>query len=160
MLRWMMGFILMSFASASVAGEYNRVLSIGDAAPAWSDLPGVDGQKHSLADLQHKLVVLVFTCNRCPVAVDYEDRIIDFARRHADDAAVVAINVSQAEADSMEKMRERAKEKGFPFPTCAMIRRRPAASTAPEERPSSSCSRPSGRSSIWGRWTTTPKPRR
>ncbi len=50
------------------AGEYNEVLSIGDVAPAWSELPGVDGRKHSLKDLADKqVVVVVFTCNSCPV---------------------------------------------------------------------------------------------
>src|SRR5262245_31163198 len=45
------------------AGEFNDILNVGDAAPAWVDLPGVDGRKHSLADLKDKqVVVVVFTC--------------------------------------------------------------------------------------------------
>ena len=52
------------FASFATAGEYNPTLNIGDAAPAWHELPGVDGKKHSLDDLKDKkLVVVVFTCN-------------------------------------------------------------------------------------------------
>src|SRR5689334_520984 len=67
------------------AGEYNEVLSIGDAAPEWSNLPGVDDKQHSLADLKEKpVVVVVFTCNTCPIATDYEDRIIKFAQQHTD----------------------------------------------------------------------------
>ena len=58
------------------AGDSSK-LKIGDAAPAWSDLPGTDKQKHSLADYKDaKLLVLVFTCNHCPVAQAYEDRLI------------------------------------------------------------------------------------
>jgi peroxiredoxin len=102
------------------AGEYNPVLNIGDPAPAWADLPGVDGKKHSLADLKDKQVVIViFTCNSCPVAEDYEDRIIALAQKHAGPqgkAAVVAINVNKIEEDSLPKMQERAKSKGFSFP--------------------------------------------
>jgi peroxiredoxin len=117
MLRLSFTFIVALAATAVVAGEHNPKLNIGDAAPAWSDLPRTDGGVHSLADLKDKkLVVVVFTCNSCPVAVDYEDRIIEFAKKHAADVAVVAINVSRASEDSLEKMQERATAKGFPYP--------------------------------------------
>jgi peroxiredoxin len=102
------------------AGKYNDVLSPGDAAPAWADLPGVDGKKHSLADLKDKdVVVVVFTCCSCPAAEDYEDRIIAFAKKHAAaDAkvAVVAISVNTGDEDGMPEMKERAAKKKFPFP--------------------------------------------
>ncbi|MCS6852676.1 MAG: thioredoxin family protein [Gemmataceae bacterium] len=104
----------------SWAGQYNKKLNIGDPAPAWTDLPGIDGRKHSLADLKDKdVVVVVFTCNSCPIAVDYEDRIIAFTREYAgpgSKVAVVAINVNTIEEDRLPKMQERAKEKGFNFP--------------------------------------------
>lgn len=107
-------------AGALWAGEFNTVLNIGDQAPAWKDLPGVDGKKHSLADLKDKdIVVVVFTCNSCPFAVEYEDRIIAFAKKYATTdgkVALLAINVNKVEADSFPKMQERAKAKGFPFP--------------------------------------------
>ncbi len=102
------------------AGEFNEKLKVGDPAPAWVNLPGVDGKTHSLADLKDKrAVVLVFTCNSCPVAVGYEDRIIAFAKKYAgpgSPVAVVAVNVNTVEADRLDKMQERAKEKGFPYP--------------------------------------------
>src|SRR5438270_12527563 len=108
-------------AGSSHAGQFNRKLSIGDAAPAWSSLPGVDGKTHSLADLKDKdVVVLVITCNHCPVAVAYEDRIINFAKKYASGSdskvGLVAINVNKNETDSLPRMKERAKEKGFNFP--------------------------------------------
>ena len=99
------------------AGEYNTELKIGDAAPAWKNLPGTDGKQHSLDDLKDKkLVVVVFTCNSCPVAADYQDRIIEFAKRHVDQVAVVAINVNKIPEDSLPKMKELAEKKKFPFP--------------------------------------------
>ncbi len=102
------------------AGEFNKKLNIGDAAPAWSNLPGVDGKSHSLADLKDKdAVVVIVTCNHCPVAVAYEDRIIAFTKKHAgagSKVGVVAINVNNLEADKLPRMIERAKEKGFNFP--------------------------------------------
>lgn len=100
------------------AGEYNRVLDIGDPAPAWKDLPDTKGNLQSLGDLHdHDAVVVVFTCNSCPYAVDVEDRLISLANECRNrNVAVVAINVNRVEADSPEAMKERAEEKGFTFP--------------------------------------------
>jgi peroxiredoxin len=117
MLRISLGLMVVLAAGAGLAGEYNPTLNIGDAAPAWNSLPGTDGKSHSLSDLKDKkLVVVVFTCNSCPVAGDYEDRMIAFARQHAADLAVVAINVNRVAEDSLEKMKQRAQEKGYPYP--------------------------------------------
>lgn len=111
---------LILLPSAALAGKYNKVLSVGDPAPGWENLEGTDGQKHSLADLKDKdVIVLVFTCNSCPVAVGYEDRIIDFAKNHAgkeSKVAVVAVNVNTIPEDRLPKMKERAEKQGFPFP--------------------------------------------
>lgn len=114
----MLGLLMLPLAAW--AGKYNKTLSIGDVAPAWQDLPGVDGAQHSLADLADKqVVVAVFTCNSCPYAVDYEDRLIEFARRHSGPesrVALVAINVNRVEEDQLPAMKQRAQEKGFNFP--------------------------------------------
>ncbi len=100
------------------AGKYNQVLRIGDAAPAWSDLVGVDDQKHSLADLSDsKVVVVVFTCNSCPYAVDVEDRLLALHTKYADlGVALVAINVNKVQDDLLPAMKDKADEKGFRFP--------------------------------------------
>ncbi|MBL8827597.1 MAG: thioredoxin family protein [Planctomycetaceae bacterium] len=102
------------------AGKYNPVLTIGDAAPSWKDLPGTDGQKHALADLKDKpIVVVVFTCNSCPYAVDYEERLVALAKKHAGatgQVAVVAINVNKVAEDSLPEMKKRAAARGFTFP--------------------------------------------
>src|SRR5262249_26969710 len=83
------------------------------------NLEGTDGKKHSLADLKDKdLVVVVFTCNSCPVAESYEARIIAFAEQHAKpDAklAVVAINVNTGKDDALPAMKTRAEKKKFNF---------------------------------------------
>ncbi len=101
------------------AGEFNDVLSVGDRAPDWSDLPGTDGKKHSLSDLKDKeVVLLVFTCVSCPTAVDYEDRINAIAKQHVGEngkVAVVAVCVNRVEADRLPKLTVRAKEKNFAF---------------------------------------------
>lgn len=108
---------LVLLASVVNAGKYNPVLSPGDAAPKWEQLVNVDGKKHSLADVGQPVVVVVFTCNSCPYAVDYEDRLNQLvSKTDPDKVAVVAINVNKIPEDSPEKMKERAKAKGFQFP--------------------------------------------
>jgi len=103
----------------ALGGEYNDVLSIGDAAPAWTKLPGTDGKEHSLSDLADKpVVVVVFTCASCPTAVDYEERINALSRAHGGEkgqVAVVAISVNKVKEDLLPALTARAKEKGFVF---------------------------------------------
>ncbi len=107
------------YMSVAAAGEFNEVLSIGDAAPDWKDLPGVDGKKHSLSDYQDRdVVVLVFTCVSCPTAEDYEGRINDLAIRFGGDkskVAVVAVCVNRVKGDQLPDLTERARVKGFAF---------------------------------------------
>ncbi len=112
--------LAISLSLPALAGEYNPVLSIGDAAPAWSALPGVDGKEHSLADLKGKeAVVIVFTCNSCPYAVDYEERLIAFSKKHCGPqgkVALVAVNVNTVEEDRLPAMKTRAAQRNFNFP--------------------------------------------
>jgi peroxiredoxin len=113
-------FAALSVPSAAAPGKFNKVLSPGDAAPAWENLEGIDGKKHSLADLKGKdVVVVVFTCNSCLVAESYEDRIIAFAAKHAgadSKVAFVAINVNTGKEDALPAMKARAEKKKFNFP--------------------------------------------
>jgi peroxiredoxin len=111
-----------AFASldrAAHAGAYNPVLNVGDKAPEWKDLPGIDGKKHSLADLKASdIVVVCFTCNSCDSATDYEDRIVALAKKYADPklkVTFVAVNVNKIPEDSLANMKKRADAKKFPF---------------------------------------------
>lgn len=106
-----------------------RTLSIGAAAPDFK-LPGVDGRDYSLKDFTDaKVLVVIFTCNHCPTAQAYEDRIIKLATDYKDKGvAIVAISPNDPKAvrldelgytdvsDSFEEMKIRAKERKFPFP--------------------------------------------
>lgn len=93
-------------------------VAIGDAGPAFHNLEGVDDKTHSLGDYKDaKLVALVFTCNHCPVAKAYQDRLIQLVKDYQDQGVqFVAINVNNIEPDRLPKMKERAAEKGFNFP--------------------------------------------
>jgi peroxiredoxin len=114
-------FALVAVAGlALVASTQAAPLKIGEKAPKFSGLETTDGKSISLDDLKNKDVVVVcISCNHCPVVVAYEDRLIEFAKKHAgkdSKVALVAINVNNSEADRMPKMKERAKSKGFNFP--------------------------------------------
>ena len=110
---------LFTFTPLAYAGKYNKVLSVGDAAPEWKDLEGTDGKKHALADLKaSEFVVVVFTCNSCPIAVGYEVRLLEFAKAPAGEKSgvtIVAINVNTIKEDTLPEMKKRAEKKKFPF---------------------------------------------
>ncbi|WP_222983597.1 thioredoxin family protein [Flagellimonas meishanensis] len=93
---------------------------IGDVAADFS-LKNVDGNTVSLADYEEaKGFLVIFTCNTCPYAVAYEDRIIALDAKYKSlGVPVIAVNPNNPAAkpgDSFEKMKERATEKGFTFP--------------------------------------------
>ena len=104
-------------ATPALAAKFNRKVDIGRPAPAWKDLMGADGRKHSLGDYKKARVLLIaFTCNQCPVSQLYEDRLIDFVKRYRPlDVRLVAISCSLLPPDRLEKMKERAEQKHFNF---------------------------------------------
>jgi len=93
---------------------------VGDTAADFS-LKGVDGKMHSLADMKDaKGYVVTFTCNHCPYAIMYEDRLVALQSEFGPKGyQVVAINPNDPEVkpdDSFENMMIRAEEKKFNFP--------------------------------------------
>jgi peroxiredoxin len=120
MIRVISLALVLGLSGLSSAGEFNKKLNIGDPAPAWKELPGTDGKTHSLADLKDKdVIVVVFTCNSCPIANDYEGRVNDFAKKNAgpdSKVALVAINVNTIADDRLDKMKERAAKKKYSYP--------------------------------------------
>lgn len=105
-------------SSGAVAGKFNRVLNIGDPAPDFEKLEGVDGKTRSLKDFADAdALVLVFTCNHCPVAQAYEQRMNEFLKSVVGQKVrLVAINCSLEPADSLEKMKEHAAERKLQYP--------------------------------------------
>jgi peroxiredoxin len=76
---------------------------------------------YSMADYKDaKGFIVVFTCNTCPFAIKYEDRINAIAKKYKSKGYVLlAINPNDPEAqpaDTFELMQDKAKEKGFVFP--------------------------------------------
>jgi peroxiredoxin len=93
-------------------------LAIGDPVPGY-ELPDTDGQFHALTDPSAPTVV-VFTCNHCPYALAWHDRIVRAARDYADRGVrFVAVNPNDGErypADSFEAMKERVAQEDWPLP--------------------------------------------
>ena len=92
---------------------------VGQQASDFS-LKNVDGTMVSLKDYKGvKGYIVVFTCNTCPYAVMYEDRIIALHNKYAPlGYPVVAINPNDPAVkpgDDFASMQLRAKEKNFPF---------------------------------------------
>ncbi|GJM60681.1 thioredoxin family protein [Persicobacter diffluens] len=93
---------------------------IGDKASDFS-LKNIDGKMMSLADLSdNKGAIVIFTCNHCPYAKLYEDRIIALDKKYKGIGyPVVALNPNDPKiepADGYQEMIQRSKEKGFTFP--------------------------------------------
>jgi peroxiredoxin len=105
------------------------ILPLGSSAPDFS-LPGVDGKVHSLADYgTSPILVVVFTCNHCPIAQMYEQRIQKLEADYRDrGVAVVAIQPNDPKAirideldssdlsDSLQEMEIRVAYKNLHYP--------------------------------------------
>ncbi|NNE33403.1 MAG: thioredoxin family protein [Winogradskyella sp.] len=93
---------------------------VGDIATDFS-LENIDGSMVSLSDYKDaKGFIVIFTCNTCPYAVAYEDRIVALDKKYAPKGyPVIAIMPNDTDikpGDNLEAMKARAKAKGFTFP--------------------------------------------
>src|ERR1700719_1013208 len=114
-------------ASATPSGH--PILALGSPAPDFS-LPGVDGKTHTLAEYASSpILVVAFTCNHCPIAQMYEQRIQQLEMDYRDrGVAVVAIEPNDPNAlrideldssdisDSLDEMKIRFEYKHLHYP--------------------------------------------
>jgi peroxiredoxin len=112
--------VLACTLSAFTIKTEGKGYEIGDIATDFS-LENIDGNMVSLADFKDaKGFIVVFTCNTCPYAVAYEDRVEALNKKYADKGypviAIMPNNTDVKPGDSMEAMKARAKAKGFTFP--------------------------------------------
>ena len=120
--------LLTAVLGGAAPGEI-KTLGIGDKAPDFN-LPGVDGRRYTLGDFSRAdVLVIVFTCNHCPTAQAYEDRIKRLAAEYrGKGVALVAISPNDPKAvrldelgysdmsDSFEEMKIRARDMDYNFP--------------------------------------------
>ena len=125
------GFVLVLSLASFITrpGSDHKTLEIGAYAPDFK-LTGVDDRSYTLASFREaRVLVVIFTCNHCPTAQCYEDRIIQMTADFADKkVAIVAIMPNDPKSlrldeldfsdlgDSFAEMKIRAKEKKFNFP--------------------------------------------
>ena len=128
-LAGLLGCLPISVCSFPVSVEDPVPLAIGAKAPDFK-LPGTDGKVYTLETFsKSKILVVIFTCNHCPTAQAYEERIINMTNDYAKKSvAIVAISPNDPAAvrldelgysdmgDSFEEMKKRAMEKHYNFP--------------------------------------------
>jgi peroxiredoxin len=108
------------FSLLAVSISFASGYKVGDKAEDFK-LKNVDGQYVSLSDYeQAKGFIVVFTCNGCPYAKAYQDRILELDKKYSNKGyPVVAINPNDTEMkpdDNLEAMKQRSDDKGFTFP--------------------------------------------
>ncbi len=93
-------------------------LALGDRAPDLV-LPDTEGVEHRLGPDGAPATVVVFTCNHCPYALAWHDRLLDAARDYAGRGVrTLLVNSNDPEryaADSFDAMKERVRREG-PWP--------------------------------------------
>ena len=124
----LLGFALLS-TNTFAAGDQPPTLAIGAKAPDFK-LPGVDGKTYTLKDFEASpMLVVLFTCNHCPTAQAYDDRVKSIVNDYRDKGvALVAISPNDPKSvrldelgytdlsDTFEEMKVRAKHRQFNFP--------------------------------------------
>jgi len=121
-MKHLIGKVLLALLTITLVSSFISLTDgykVGDQAADFK-LKNVDGSMVSLSDYKGvKGYIVVFTCNTCPYAVMYEDRIIDLHNKYAAlGYPVVAINPNDPGVkpeDDFAHMQARAKEKKFPF---------------------------------------------
>ncbi|MFL0352206.1 thioredoxin family protein [Xanthomarina sp. GH4-25] len=93
---------------------------VGDIATDFN-LENVDGNMVSLSNYpESKGFIIIFTCNTCPYAVAYEDRVVALNKKYAalgyPVIAIMPNSPTASPGDNMDAMKARAKAKGFNFP--------------------------------------------
>jgi peroxiredoxin len=111
--------LVSAFTTNKVISD-NKGYDIGDIATDFK-LMNVDDKMVSMSDYKEaKGFIITFTCNTCPYAVLYEDRIEALNKKYASKGypviAIMPNNTVVMPGDNMEAMKKRAKEKGFTFP--------------------------------------------
>ena len=104
----------------AISTAFSQGYKVGDKATGFK-LKNTDGKMVSLSDYPDaKGFTIVFTCNHCPYAKAYQDRIIALDKKYKTKGfPVIAISSNDPlvnAEDSYENMIVRAKEKGFTFP--------------------------------------------
>lgn len=107
--------LLWNVSSCVYASEF----TIGNQLPEVSGLIGIDGMEwSSKSQADAKVLIVVFTCNKCPYSVDYEDRLNALHSQCVDSdgkVRLLVVNSNTGRNESLPEMTKRAKQKQFRF---------------------------------------------
>jgi thiol-disulfide isomerase/thioredoxin len=121
--------ILAYSQTVQVSHPEPKTLEIGTTAPDFN-LMGVDDKMHSLNEYHDfNVLVVIFSCNHCPTAQAYENRMIAISNEYRNKGvALVVISSNSSKSlnyweqgwsdlgDSFDEMKIRAADKNFPYP--------------------------------------------
>jgi peroxiredoxin len=111
-----MALALAATAGLLHGGLYNKVVQIGMAAPNFQNLPGTDGQNHSLSDFKEDVLVLVFLANHCPWSHGNDRDLIKLVNDYKGKSVrAIGIGVNLRREDALAAMKEYAAKAGFNF---------------------------------------------
>lgn len=119
-MKTLVTLLVFFVASLNSPSPVKKGYQIGDIVEDFK-LQNIDGKMVSLSDYNNSEgVIVVFTCNTCPYAVAYEDRIVALDKKFAPQGypvlAIMPNNIKVKPADDLNHMKQRADEKGFTFP--------------------------------------------
>src|SRR3974390_2990038 len=122
-------FLLLTVVALAHSEEEHPTLAVGSQAPDFN-LHGVDGRYWALKDFADaRILVIIFTCDHCPTAQYYEERIKQLVADYKSKGVViVAIMPNDPKSvrldelgwtdlsDSFAEMKIRARDQHFNFP--------------------------------------------
>lgn len=110
-------FLVVFFLSSVLqAGEYNKIISIGDSMPNIVSLPSISDKQISSSDLNTDIVVLVSLANHCPWVKGMDKGLVDLVNTFKErSVTVLGFSVNHREDDRLPAMKEHAKQVGYNF---------------------------------------------
>lgn len=104
------------FTAVANAGQYNKVISIGDPMPSFYDLPTINDDTLSDKDIEEYIVVIVSLANHCPWVKGMDQDLIDLAEQFGGQSVrIIGLSVNHREDDRLPAMKAHAKKYGYNF---------------------------------------------
>lgn len=105
----------------TLINDNSSTLNINDPMPHF-ELPSTDGLTIKSREIKDPVLAVIFTCNHCPYAQAYEDRLVELGE-NLDQEGVQFVLINSNDStnypeDDFEHMKELAERKSFPFPYC------------------------------------------
>ncbi len=116
-IKYFVVSFLLLISTSIFAGQYNKVLNIGDSMPSFTQLPDISGKNLSSKDLNADVVVLVSLANHCPWVQGMDQGLVDLASSFKGKSVdIIGFSVNRREDDRLPAMIEHAQKNGYNFP--------------------------------------------